>query len=560
MPKTFPAPDSHAGDRDVYIVNRNGVEQQVHILDRHGAEVYVHYVDKDKRLDEWVAERDVRPAGGHEADNMSNGTTRKRKRDSVDGAGSSSLRSSPSRPPRDQDAGSGSAQPEDEDASKANASVITEEEYDIEHHKQITAKRNFDKVIFGRWQIKTWYFSPYPLTESETEETVTPSSHTPSAVGRIPGVSRSSIRSHGRTSDLLAGGLGRSHGTGQNSTLWVCDRCFKYMAEGLSWEVHLKKCTRKSPPGRKVYQRGAHIIWEVDGAKEKLYCQNLSLFGKFFIDIKTLFFDCDNFLFYILTDADSQRDHVLGFFSKEKVSYDDYNLACIVVLPPYQKKGYGMLLIEFSYELSRRAGKIGTPERPLSDLGLRSYLTYWVSTLIRFFRRLLSVLPPDTAQVVTTGLTTDVADAFAQSPSRDTEDGSSVSKKKRKSTKGWDGEELSAAAIAARTAHMNDMNDPMWTTLRSVETTANADGSATTHVVVRCTLADIARATNLRVEDAAFALNECGLLVRRVRKDASGPEGAEAGESLAITREMVEAIAKERDVKRMCMDLAHVLL
>lgn len=30
------------------------------------------------------------------------------------------------------------------------------------------------------------------------------------------------------------------------------------------------------------------------------------------------------------------------------MSYDDYNLACIVVLPPYQKKGYGMLLIEFS--------------------------------------------------------------------------------------------------------------------------------------------------------------------------------------------------------------------
>jgi hypothetical protein len=31
-----------------------------------------------------------------------------------------------------------------------------------------------------------------------------------------------------------------------------------------------KKCERKHPPGRKVYQRGAHIIWEVDGAKEKV--------------------------------------------------------------------------------------------------------------------------------------------------------------------------------------------------------------------------------------------------------------------------------------------------
>lgn len=88
------------------------------------------------------------------------------------------------------------------------------------------------------------------------------------------------------------------------------------------------------------------------------------------------------------------------------MSYDGYNLACIMTLPQYQRKGYGMLMIEFSmsfcivssadcsdivsivigYELSRRAGKVGTPERPLSDLGLRSYLAYWISTLIRFFR------------------------------------------------------------------------------------------------------------------------------------------------------------------------------
>ena len=80
------------------------------------------------------------------------------------------------------------------------------------------------------------------------------------------------------------------------------------------------------------------------------------------------------------------------------------------------------------------------------------------------------MLPPETAQVVTTGLTTDVADAIALSPSRDTEDGSSVSKKKRKSTKGWDGEELSAAAIAARTAQMNDMNGQSIQPLRAPST------------------------------------------------------------------------------------------
>lgn len=484
-----------------YIVNKNGADQLVDILQRRpDGQVYVHYDGFDKRLDEWIPGASLKPA---------NESARKRRRDT------------PSPTPTEPE-----TRPDP---------LMTEEEFDIKHHKQITAQRNFDKVNFGQWRIKTWYFSPYPLTDSELEDsTGLPGGS--ASTSKIPGVNRATVRSHGRTSDLLAGGLTRSHLSAEKSILWVCDRCFKYMAEGAAWEMHVKQCDRRHPPGRKVYQRGAHIIWEVDGAKDKLYCQNLSLFGKLFIDVKTLFFDCDNFLFYILTDADSQRDHVLGFFSKEKISYDDYNLACIIVLPPYQRKGYGMLMIEFSYEVSRRAGKIGTPERPLSDLGLRSYLTYWVATLIRFFRRLLSVLPPDRPTITSSGRLPDLTGVLPP-PSEDAN-----SRKKR--AKGWDGETPDSNSTFSSPNGLDDTIAAM----RTVLTISNPDGSATSHVVVRSTLAEIASATNLRIEDAAFALNECGLL------------GSTLDGVVGITREMVEAVANERNVKRMCLDPAHVML
>lgn len=52
------------------------------------------------------------------------------------------------------------------------------------------------------------------------------------------GVARSTLRLHGRTADLVASGLGRELAPSGYTTLWVCDRCFKYMREGIHWELH----------------------------------------------------------------------------------------------------------------------------------------------------------------------------------------------------------------------------------------------------------------------------------------------------------------------------------
>ena len=46
------------------------------------------------------------------------------------------------------------------------------------------------------------------------------------------------------------------------------------------------------------------------------------------------------------------------YFSKEKCSEDGFNLACILTLPAYQRKGYGKFLISMSYELSKLESKV----------------------------------------------------------------------------------------------------------------------------------------------------------------------------------------------------------
>ncbi|KAI1344424.1 acyl-CoA N-acyltransferase [Xylariaceae sp. FL0016] len=346
--------------------------------------------------------------------------------------------------------------------------------------------RNIDRVVFGNISFRSWY----------------PSYYGKEVLGDVSGNAGSKDNlhhGHGSKKDReTSGGKMGKIGGGKREPqileqLYVCPVCFKYSKEMGPWWEHVRCCEAVGyVPGTKVYthpggkggleqlghrarskgkrrsdeaqsqlgdgeapnDEGEWSVWEIDGEKEGLFCQNLSLFAKLFLDNKSVFFDVSGFYYFLLvytppagsrkpdpsllndeisspslghhelpildqvmsfpntspsqphlnheTPAPSHppqvsqtRPQIVGFFSKEKMSWDNNNLACILIFPPWQRKGLGSLLMGVSYEISRREGVLGGPEKPISELGRKGYRRFWAGEMARW---VLGIDVPEAAE------------------------------------------------------------------------------------------------------------------------------------------------------------------
>ena len=178
------------------------------------AEYYVHFVEQNRRLDQWVAADRLTPVEvpAPPANGEAGTSFRKRKVGELD--------------PHLKEGG---------ESSTNELDAATRRE-----HEAATRVRNIERVVLGKWEIQTWYYSPFPQEYAACD------------------------------------------------TLYFCEYDLHFCKKRAALDRYLKRCDAAHPPGDEIYRCGSLSVFEIDGAASRTYCQNLCLLAKLFLDHKTL--------------------------------------------------------------------------------------------------------------------------------------------------------------------------------------------------------------------------------------------------------------------------------
>jgi histone acetyltransferase HTATIP/histone acetyltransferase MYST1 len=140
----------------------------------------------------------------------------------------------------------------------------------LQVHLELTKFKTVHSVRIGKHQCDAWYYSSYPPTFHNVD------------------------------------------------CLYLCEFCLSFYAVRSELLRHADRCPLFHPPGDEIYRdaRERIAVFEVDGLKNPVYCENLSFLSKLFLDHKNIEYDTTVFLYYVLCEIVADEYHLAGYFSK----------------------------------------------------------------------------------------------------------------------------------------------------------------------------------------------------------------------------------------------------
>jgi hypothetical protein len=186
------------------------------------------------------------------------------------------------------------------------------DEQSLLEHERVTKVKNIQYVQLGKYKMECWYFSPFPkeyYSQGYTEclyfcEFSFRFFKSKEELNRF----QAKAFDPNPSTDSMGNSNSNSNGAASSNIIGL------EPVSAASSQHYLPR----HPPGNEIYRDDAVSMFEIDGAIEKIYCQNLCYFAKLFLDHKTLYWDVDPFLFYVLCTRDEKGFHPVGYYSKEK--------------------------------------------------------------------------------------------------------------------------------------------------------------------------------------------------------------------------------------------------